>query len=96
MIIVGVIFCVASFYAVFGEGAAALISGYRSLGPFSFAFMVFYGFAGGLTSVFHLSYLVRGWPEQLLAGVYAIAIALSLAALSVAVMEFVARPLLPN
>ena len=90
MILVGAFFCVMSFYAVFGHGVSGFVSSYRSVGWFSVAFMVFYGFAGGLTSVFHLTYLLRGWPKQAMAGIYAIGIALGLAGTVVAVMEFIA------
>ena len=89
MIVAGAFFCVASFYAILGHGVEALLSSYRSLGWFPVAFMVFYGCAGGLTSLFHLLYLLRGWPQQHLAGVYAIVLALALAGLTVAIMELV-------
>jgi len=89
MIFVGAFFFAASFYAVFGRGLDVFLSSYRTLGRFSFAFMVFYGFAGALTSAFHLSYLVRGWPQQFLAGIYAIGIALVLAGFAVAIMEII-------
>ena len=51
--------------------------------------MIFYGCAGGLTSVFHLSYLVCRWPTQSMAGVYAIGIALGLAGFAVAIVEII-------
>jgi hypothetical protein len=87
MIVVGAFFFVVSFYVVLGHGIDALLSSYHKIGRFSFAFMVFYGFVGGFTSVFHLSYLVRGWPKQHSAGMYAIAVALCLAGLAVALMD---------
>ena len=89
MIVVGTFFFAASFYTIFGHGFDTFLSTYRSLGRFSIAYMVFYGSAGGLTSAFHLSYLVRGWPKQSLAGVYAIGIALGLAGFAVAIMEII-------
>ena len=89
MVVVGAFFCVASFYVLLGHGVAAFLASYRSVGRFPSAFMLFYGCAGGLTSLFHLFYLLRGWPQQHLAGVYAIVLALALAGLAVAIMEFV-------
>lgn len=90
MIAVGLFFCAASFYVILGQGVDALVASYRSLGWFPVAFMAFYGSAGGLTSLFHLSYLLRGWPQQHLAGAYAIGLALLLASLAVAILELVA------
>lgn len=90
MIIAGAFFCVASFYAILGQGIGPLVANYRHLGWFPVAFMVFYGSAGGLTSLFHLGYLLRGWPQQHLAGMYAIGLALGLASVAIAIMEVVA------
>ena len=89
-ILVGLFFCLLSFYLLFGHGLDKLLSAYRSLGRFYVLFMVFYGFTGGLTAVFHLSYLFRGWPKQSLAGIYAIFIALGLVAVAAAILEFIA------
>jgi hypothetical protein len=86
MIISGAFFCVASFYVLLGQGIDSFLASYRSVGRFPLAFMIFYGCAGGLTSLFHLSYLIRGWPKQHLAGVYAIVLALGLTGLAMAIM----------
>ena len=90
MIVAGAFFCVASFYVILRSGYAVLLSSYRNLGWFAFGYMVFYGFAGLFTALFHLSYLIRGRPDQSIAGIYAIVIALALAAFMVAVMECIA------
>lgn len=96
MVVVGISFCVASFFVIFGHGLDALTSTYRTLGTFPFAYMFFYGCAGGLTTLFHLSYLIRGWPQQHLAGLYAIGLALALTGLAAAIMEVVTQtPNLP-
>jgi hypothetical protein len=90
MIFAGLFFLVSSFYVLLGSGIGPLFSAYRELGPFPFAFMFFYGVAGGFTALFHLTHLLRGWPKQHLAGIYAIAIALAAAGIAVLVMKFVA------
>ncbi|MFY9254381.1 MAG: hypothetical protein WAO83_13085 [Fuerstiella sp.] len=89
MIVVGAFFCVASLYAVFGHGVTILLSNYSTVGWFSFAFMIFYGVAGGFTSVFHFTYIARGWPSQGVAGLYALAVGLLASALAVATMELI-------
>ena len=90
MIVIGAFFCVASLYAVFGHGVTALLSSYNNVGWFSFAFMVFYGATGGFASVFHFTYIVRGWPSQGVAGLYALAVGLLATVLAVAIMELIA------
>lgn len=92
MIVVGAFFCVTSFYVILGHGWEALLSCYPTLGRFPVAYMVSYGFAGALTTLFHLSYLIRGWPQQHLAGLYAIVLAIGLACLAIALLEFIALP----
>lgn len=89
MILAGAFFCVASFYALFGHGFDDFLSSRRSLGRFSTLSLVFYGVAGGLTSVFHLSYLVRKWPKQPMAGIYAIGIALGFTAVAALILELI-------
>ena len=90
MIVVGTFFCVASFYVILRGGYDVLLSSYRVMGWFAFGYMVFYGFAGLFTALFHLSYLIRGRPDQSIAGIYAIVISLCLAGLATAVMECIA------
>ena len=90
MIAAGAFFCVASFYVILRSGYEVLLSSYRNIGWFAFGYMVCYGFAGLFTALFHLSYLIRGRPDQSSAGIYAILIAVGLAALMVAVLECIA------
>jgi hypothetical protein len=90
MIVAGAFFCVASFYSILGGGVDFLLSSYRRMGWFPFAFMVFHGMTGGFTALFHVSYLVRGRPQQSLAGMNAIAIGLGGAAIAVVAMESIA------
>lgn len=89
MIAAGAFFCVASFWVILGHGVDALLANYRGIGWFPFGFMVFYGCTGGLTALLHLSYLLRGRPQQHLAGLYAIVLGILLGSAAVAVMEFI-------
>ena len=89
MILGGAFFCVTSLYVVFGHGITAALGGYERHGPFSFAFIVFYGVTGGFTATFHLSYIIRGWPTQIMAGMYAIGLGLTVALASVLIMKLI-------
>jgi hypothetical protein len=87
MIAAGLFFCIVSFYILFGHGIGAFLTNYRTIGPWAFGFMNFYGFAGGFTACFHLSYLIAGRPKQHWAGIWAIAISLMLTGAAVVALE---------
>jgi hypothetical protein len=87
MIAAGLFFCLVSFYTLFGHGIGAFLANYRTLGAWVFGFMNFYGFAGGFTACFHLSYLIVGRPRQHLAGIWAIAISLMLTGAAIVALE---------
>ena len=91
MIVAGLAFCFGSFFALLANGLDPLLEAYPSVGRFPIWFLIFYGFVSGLTSAFHLLYLLRGWPQQAIAGIYAIGCALGLTAITAAVLEVVAR-----
>ena len=90
MILVGAFFCASSLYVVLGHGLETFLHTYRTLGCFSVGFVMFYGFAGGFTSLLHFTYLVRGWPKQHLAGIYAVLVGLCLTGIAVAIVEVIA------
>jgi hypothetical protein len=90
MILVGAFFCASSLHVVLGHGLQSFLHAYRTLGCFSVGFVMFYGFAGGLMSLLHFTYLVRGWPKQHLAGIYAILVGLCLTGIAVAILEVIA------
>jgi hypothetical protein len=87
MIAVGLFFFIASFYVLFGHGIAAFLASYRTIGPWAFGFMTFYGFTGALTALFHLAYLISGRPKQHWASFLAIGFALGLSSIAVLAVE---------
>lgn len=89
MILVGLFFCVTSGCVVLADGFAGMEEACRREGYFFVAYGTFYCFAGGLTCVFHVCYLICGRPAQHLAGIWAIGLALGLAGLVVAVIKLV-------
>jgi hypothetical protein len=89
MIVAGTFFFVTSLYIVFGHGITAAITSYKRDGPFSFAYMVFYGITGGFTAMFHASYLIRKWPTQVMAGMYAIAIGVTITVAVVLIIKLI-------
>jgi hypothetical protein len=86
MVAAGVFFASASFYVVLAGGIAGMRQLYSGDARFAFGFMVFYGFAGAFTAVFHLLYLVGRWPAQHVAGIYALALAAMLTTLVLGVL----------
>jgi hypothetical protein len=81
MVAAGVFFASVSFYVVLAGGIGGMQQLYSGGERFAFGFMVFYGFAGAFTAVFHLLYLIRQWPAQHVAGIYALALAAMLTTL---------------
>jgi hypothetical protein len=94
-ILVGAFFCVMSGYVLLGSGLAAELDARSFMavnrrGDWSGAYMFFYCVAGGLTSVFHICYLLFGCPAQRWAGIWAIVVSLGLTGLVFGVLTFFA------
>jgi hypothetical protein len=95
LILVGAFFCVMSGYVLLGGGLAANLDFESFLAmnnreEWPGAYMFFYCVAGGLTSVFHICYLLFGRPAQHWAGIWAIALAVGLTGLAFAVLTLAA------
>ena len=76
-IAVGAAFFLASAYVLFPFDSS--IVQLAKAGPrFPFAVVVFYGFAGLFTSLFHATYLATGRPRQEYAGIAALGVSLVL------------------
>ena len=89
VILVEVVCCVACFWVIFGRGVNYAVERYHSTGWFTFAYIVFYGATVGFIAACFLTQLMRGRPMQLVVLMYAIESGLWVAAIAVAVMEFI-------
>jgi hypothetical protein len=89
MVFAGLLFFVGSLYPLLGNGLKNFLTSYDQGSRVPCAIMIFYGFAGLLTSVFHFSYILTHWPRQHLASVYAFGIALLLTAGAILTIEFI-------
>ncbi len=87
MVVAGALFFGSSAYFLRLIVLGRMLSRDQPTGLLLIAFFVFYGLAGLFACVFHSLYLLRGWPRQGIAGLYAIGLSLVISTLIVVLIR---------